>query len=139
MGQLIEVSPGEVCVKFTSPSEGKISFADLGITNDDLFLEGGFLRLKFDVEGIKELDYFAVPTIQLSYEENCSETHWQCDFNGETILDKMDNHGQSTVLLLSRKRLSELEHRHVNQLVVHGEFPQPVHLIAEESFINFFK
>lgn len=139
MGQLIEVNQGEVAVKFTSPTKGKITFADLGITDEQLVLEGGFLRLLFDMEGIGEHDYFAVPTIEVSYKENCKETHWQCDFNGETILDKMDHHGHSTVMLLDRKKISSLEHHHENKLIVHAEFPEKAHLVAADSYINFFK
>jgi len=139
MGQLIEVNQGEVNVKFTSPTKGKITFEELGLTDDQLVLDGGFLRLRFDLEGIGEHDYFAVPTVEVAYKENCAETHWQCDFNGETIVDKKDHHGHSTVLLLNRKKLSELEHRHENELVIHAEFPEAVHLKAADSYINFFK
>lgn len=139
MGQLIEINQGEVKVKFDSPTTGKISFKDLGINDDQLVLEGGFLRLTFDLEGIGEHQYFAVPTLEVSYKENCAETHWQCDFNGVTILDKVDHHGQSTVLLLDRKKMAELEHHHENTLVIHAEFPEKVHLLAEQSYINLFK
>ncbi len=139
MGQLIEVNQGEVVVKFTSPTPGKISFADLGIKDEDLVLDGGFLRLKFDMEGIGEHDYYAVPTIEVAYKENCAETHWQCDFNGETIVDKKDHHGNSTIMLMNRKKLSELEHHHENKLVVHAEFPEKVHIDTAKSSINLFK
>ena len=139
MGQLIEVNQGEVVVKFTSPTTGKISFSDLGIKDENLVLEGGFLRLKFDLEGIGEHDYFAVPTIEVAYKEKCAETHWQCDFNGETILDKKDHHGSSTVMLMNRKKLSELEHHHENKLIVHAEFPEKVQIDTANSSINFFK
>lgn len=139
MGQLIEINEGEVVVKFTSPTSGKISFEDLGLTTENLAFEGGFLRLVFDMEGIKEHHYFQVPTIEVTYKENMGETHWQCDFNGETILDKMDNHGNSTVVLLNRKKLSELEHHHENTLILHAEFPEGVHILADSSYINFFK
>ena len=87
MGQLIEVNEGEVLVKFTSPTAGKVTFKELGISNDQLVLEGGFLRLVFDLEGIGEHSYYAVPTVEVAYMENVGETHWQCDFNEETILD----------------------------------------------------
>lgn len=139
MGQLVEVNQGEIKIKFSSPTQGKISFKELGITNDQLGLKGGFLRLLFDFEGIGEHNYFAVPTIEISYKENCAETHWQCDFNEQTILDKSDHHGHSTVLLLDRKKISSLEHHHQNKLVVHAEFPEAVHLVAESSYVNFFK
>jgi hypothetical protein len=124
---------------FTSLTKGKITFKELGISDDQLVLGGGFLRLLCDMEGVSELDYFAVPTIEIAYKENCAETHWQCDFNGERILDKTDHHGHSTVLLLDRAELSQLEHRRENELIVHAEFPEKVHLVAENSFINFFK
>jgi len=139
MSQKVEVNQGEVAVKFTSPTKGKISFADLGIKDEQLVLDGGFLRLLFDMEGIGEHDYFAVPTIEVSYKENCKETHWQCEFNDETILDKMDHHGNSTVMLLDRKKLSSLEHHHENKLIVHAEFPEKAQLVAADSYINFFK
>jgi len=139
MGQLIEINQGEIVVKFTSPTKGKISFSDLGIKTDDLVFEGGFLRLVFDMEGIGEHSYFAMPTIEVGYKENMAETHWQCDFNGETILDKTNNHGNSTVILMNRKKLAELEHHHENTLILHAEFPKGVHIVAEDSFINFFK
>lgn len=139
MGQLIEVNQGEILVKFTSPTKGKITFKDLGIMDEQLVLNGGFLRLRFDLEGIGAHDYFAFPTIEVSYKENCAETHWKCEFNGETILDKMDHHGHSTVMLLAKKKLISLEHRHENELIVHAEFPEAAHLIAEDSYINFFK
>ena len=139
MGQLIEVNQGEVVVKFTSATSGKISFADLGIKDEDLVLDGGFLRLKFDMEGIGEHDYYAVPTIEVAYKENCAETHWQCDFNGETIVDKKDHHGNSTIMLMNRKKLSELEHHHENKLVIHAEFPEAVQIDTANSSINLFK
>jgi len=139
MGQLIELNQGEIKVKFDSPTRGKVTFKELGINDEQLILEGGFLRLSFDLEGIGEHHYFAVPTVEISYRENCAETHWQCDFNEETILDKVDHHGHSTVLLFNRKRLAELEHHHKNKLVIHAEFPEKVHLLAEDSYINLFK
>jgi len=139
MGQLVEINQGEIVVKFTSATAGKISFSDLGIKTDDLAFAGGFLRLVFDMEGIGEHSYFAMPTIEVAYKENMAETHWQCDFNGETILDKTDNHGNSTIILMNRKKLAELEHHHENTLILHAEFPEGVHIVAEESYINFFK
>jgi hypothetical protein len=139
MGQLIEINEGEVVVKFTEPVSGKVSFEDLGLTSENLSFDGGFLRLVFDMEGIGEHHYFQVPTIEVAYKENMGETHWQCDFNGETILDKMDNHGNNTVILLNRKKLSELEHHHENALILHAEFPEGVNILADKSYINFFK
>lgn len=139
MGQLIEVNQGEVIIKFKEPLAGKVSFATLGINKEDLKVENGFLRMVFDFEGIGEHHYFQVPTINFQYTEDVTETHWQCDFNDTTILDKTDHYGNSTVVLLDRKKIAELEHHHQNKLVVHAEFPAPVNLIPEQSYINFFK
>lgn len=139
MSQTIEVNQGEIIVRFNEPVIGKVSFADLGITDEQVKLDGGFLRLVFDLEGIGEHDYFAVPTIEVMYSDKCSETHWQCEFNDETILDKTDHYGNSTVILMDRKKLSSLEHHHENKLIVHAEFPQEINLLPAQSYINFFK
>jgi hypothetical protein len=138
MATQVEINPGEIQVKLNNPISGKVSFQELGISNDDLYLKGGLLRLVFNLKGIGEHSYFKVPTIEVSYEEEVGETRWVCEFNDETILDKKDHHGRSTVVLLNRNKISELEHRHENKLIVHAEFPTSVHLIAEKSFITLF-
>ena len=138
MSNVTEINKGEIKVKFTSPTKGKTTFADLGLKTEDLNLESGNLRLVFDMEGIGEHHYYQMPTIEIAYKENMGEIHWQCDFNDQIILDKLDHHGHSSVMLLNRKTISELEHHHQNALVVHGDFPEAVHIIAEDSYINFF-
>ena len=139
MSAKIELNQGEVKINFFSPISGKTSFKDLGLNDQDLVFESGFVSLVFDFEGIKDHDYYKVPLVEVSYKENMAEIHWQCDFNKETILDKTDNHGHSSIMLLNKKRLIELEQHHENKLIVHGEFPEGVHILAEDSFINFFK
>ena len=139
MSQKTQINQGEIFVKFETPTSGKLSFKDLGINEPTVLLEGGFLRMVFDFEGIGEHDYFKVPTIEVEYEEEVAETHWQCDFNGETILDKTDHHGHSTVILMDRKKIASLEHHHENKLILHAEFPQAVNLLTEKSHVNFFK
>jgi len=139
MAENIEINQGEVVIHFKSPVQGKVSFATLGVKSDDMNLKSGFLRVVFDFEGIGEHAYFQVPTINIAYADDVNETHWQCDFNGETILDKTDHYGNSTVILLSREKLSNLEHHHQNKLVLHAEFPKATAIIPEQSYINFFK
>lgn len=139
MSQQIELNPGEIKINFSSPTPGRISFKDLGLNDADLIFKSGLVRLVFDFEGIGEHQYYQAPKLEISYKENMAEIHWQCDFNDITILDKTDHHGHSSIILLNRNKLSELEHHHQNALVVHGEFPEPAHVLAEESFINFFK
>lgn len=66
------------------------------------------------------------------------ETHWQCDFNSETILDKHDHYGSSSVILLNRNKMDNLLNRHVNEFVLHAEFPQAVQLVPCKSSVHFF-
>ena len=139
MGQTIEINEGEVLVKFNSPTIGKKSFADLGITAEDVTLQGGFMRIAFELGGIGTHDFVAVPTIEITYKESMGETHWQCDFNGETLLDKLDHHGNATILLLRRKQLENLEQHHENKLILHAEFPESVHIDPDNSYVEFFK
>lgn len=139
MSTTVDINPGEIKLKFNTPDAGKLTFEDLGLKDEQLSLEGGLLRLVFDLEGIGEHHYYKVPTVEVSYLEEVGETHWICEFNGVAILDKMDHHGRSTVLLLNRKKISALEHHHENKLIVHAEFPQAVHLLAKDSYVNFFK
>ncbi len=139
MSQEVESNQGEVVVTFTSPTSGKVSFKELGISSEQVSLEGGFLRLVFNLNGIGEHAYYQVPTIEVAYYENCAETYWQCEFNETTILDKTDHHGHSTVLLLDRKKLESLEHRHENGMIVHAEFPIVAKINVEESYVHLFK
>ena len=135
----VEVAQGEIKVNFKEARSGKISFAELGIDKESKYLEGGLLRLVFDLEGIGKHNYYQIPTIEVAYEENMSETHWVCEFNGKTILDKLDNHGHSSLLLLNRKELMNLEQHHENKIIVHAEFPKAANLNLNNSYINFFK
>ncbi|TNE52778.1 MAG: hypothetical protein EP338_14160 [Bacteroidetes bacterium] len=138
MSQQVELNQGEIRLTFTSPEGGKLKFSELGLKDENLSLDGGLLRLVFDLDQVGDHRYYQVPTIEVAYREEMDETHWQCDFNGEMILDKTDHHGHSTVILLDRNKLVKLEQRHENRLVLHAEFPGPVHLLAEDSYIHFY-
>lgn len=138
MAQTVEINQGEIKIKFNEAIKGKTSLKELGIEDATISLENGLLRLVFEMEAIKEHQYFQVPTITIAYQEEVGETHWQCDFNGKTIVDKTDHHGRSTIILLNRKKLTELENRHENTLILHAEFPQNVHINTEETSINLF-
>jgi len=138
MGEIVEVNQGEVLVKFTKPVSGKVTFEELGLKDELLNVEGGFFRLVFDFGEIGEHHYYNMPTIQITYNKVVKETHWVCDFNRITILDKTDHYGRSTVMLLNRNKISRLEHHHENKLVVQAEFPEPVTIITKDSYINFF-
>lgn len=133
-----ELNPGEIKVVFEAPVSGAIAFSDMGIYEEDLKFAGGLIRMVFSFENIEENRFFKMPTFEISYTEEMSETHWQCDFNSETILDKHDHHGRKTVVLLNRNKMDSLLNRHVNEFVLHAEFPQEVQLIPDESTVHFF-
>ena len=137
MTQTIEVTTGEIKVKFNQAVKGKVTLAELGVSNEQL--DGGFLRLVFDMEGIGEHAYYAVPTIEVAYDQQVADSHWQCEFNGTTLIDKVDHFGNSTVILLDRKKLANLEQHHENVMILHAELPSEVNLDADNSYINFFK
>lgn len=139
MNNTTEINQGELIVKFNEPLTGKITLKDLGFSDDDLFFDGGMARIVFDLEGIGEHHYFQMPTVEFKYKENVNESYWNCEFNETKILDKTDHHGHTSILLLNRKQISELEHHHQNKLIIHAEFSEPVHLNADESYINLFK
>ena len=73
MSQTIEINQGEIVIAFDAPTTGKVTFKELGITNDQLVLEGGFLRLVFNLSGIGEHSYYQVPTaVEVAYQESCA-------------------------------------------------------------------
>lgn len=137
--EIVDINQGEIKINFNNPTTEKVSLADLGLSNEELHFESGHIRMVFDFENIDNLEYFSVPTLEFTYQEEMKETHWQCDFNNTTILDKHDHHGRSTVVLLNRKKMKDLEQRHENQLVLHAEFPKAVHVDPTKSFVNLFK
>lgn len=139
MDQTIQSGEGEVKILISETSKGKVSFSELGITSDQISVDGGFLRMVFDFGQFDANNFYAVPTVEIAYDKNVAETHWQCDFNGETILDKMDNHGNSTVMLLQRNKMAEKVQHHDNSLVVHGEFPASVNIDLINSYIQLVK
>lgn len=139
MNKSVQSSQGEVKVTITEEMKGKLSFRELGIEKDQLTVDGGFLRVVFDFGQFDPSNFYAVPTIEVAYDKNVEETHWQCDFNDEMILDKLDNHGNSTVVLLNRKKMDEQLHHHNNILVIHGEFPSAVNIDLENSYVHLVK
>jgi hypothetical protein len=136
---LVDINQGEVKVIFKEVIPGKVSFRRLGLSDFDLTFNSGLIRMVFEMEETNGNRSFChMPTIEVQYKEMMGETHWICEFNGKTILDKLDHQGRSTVMLMDRSKIVEEEHHHKNTLIMHAEFPQGVHLDAEASFIKFF-
>lgn len=139
MNTKAEVNPGEIKLIINEAVNGtKLFLSDFGLTSKELNLPDGNLRLVIEMNNLAENHFNTVPTIHLAYSEELKETHWQCDFNDELVLDKKDHHGQSTILLLNKTKLTSLIQRHENALVIHGDLPDSAHLIAETSYLLLF-
>jgi hypothetical protein len=138
MKDQVELNPGEIKLIFNESHRGKVYLADLGLIASDLSLESGNMRFVVEINNLTKVHFSAVPTIEFQYAENMSETHWQCDFNGETIADKLDHHGHATVILLNRNKIEDLVQRHENTLIVHADFPAPASIDPSKSYISLF-
>lgn len=136
---IAEVNPGEFHVKFEELVAGKLSLKDLGFSNENLQVEGGNLRIMLEFGNLDEMHFYKMPTIEIEYFEKIGESEWQLEFNEEVVLDKIDHSGHSTLLLINRKKLDALKHRHVNNMIIRADMPKAVHINAETSFINILE
>lgn len=134
---MITLNQGEIKLDVNVSQKGKLTFAELGLKSEDLFVEGGNLRLVLEIEQDKNIQFASHPTIELKYAEKMEETHWSVEFNGKTVLDKYDHSGNATLLLLKRDALSDIHH-HENRLIVHAQLTSGAHINTEESFITLF-
>lgn len=134
---MITLSQGEIKLDINVTQKGKLTFSELGLKPEQLFIEGGNLRLVLNIEQSKNIQFTSHPTIELKYAEKMEETHWSVEFNGATVLDKYDHSGNATLLLLKRDALSDIHH-HENQLIVHAQLTSGAHINIEESFITLF-
>lgn len=138
MKDQLEINNGEVKLTFNEAHSGKVYLSELGLKPTDMDLEAGLLRFVIDVQNLSDVHFAAVPTIEFGYTQEMGETHWQCEFNGEVISDKLDHHGHSTVILLKRNSLENLIQRHENTMIIHAEFPKPAMIDPEKSYIALF-
>ncbi|MCS7072969.1 MAG: hypothetical protein NZ108_00730 [Bacteroidia bacterium] len=139
MSIVTELNPGEIRFRFEALQAGKISFANLGLQDKDLVIKGGNLRIVFDFGALGDIHFFKSPTIEFHYHEKISESSWQAEFNGEVVSDKNDHSGSHTLILLNRNKLNELRHRHNNQLIIRGDLPQEVTLVAKDTYFNLLE
>jgi hypothetical protein len=138
MKDQLELNQGEIKLTFNESHKGKVYLSDLGLTKEELELPAGLMRFVIEVQNLDLVHFAAVPTVEFTYTEEMGETHWQCDFNGKMIADKLDHHGHSTVILLKRKGIEELIQRHENTMIVHAEFPKAAVIDPEKSYIALF-
>ncbi len=89
MSNQVELNPGEVKLIVNEAKQGKKLFLkDLGLHTEQLNLSDGNLRMVIEINNLDENHFGAVPTIHLTYTEDLGETLWQCEYNGEVVLDK---------------------------------------------------
>ncbi len=138
MKDQVELNPGEIKLTFNEGHSGKVYLSDLGLKPSDLNLESGNMRFVIEIKNLSDVHFSAVPSIEFQYTEEMTETHWVCEFNGETISDKLDHHGHATVILLNRKKIEELVQRHENTMIVHADFPAPATIDPSKSSISLF-
>jgi hypothetical protein len=139
-GITTDVQSGEIRIKFDEAVGGKMTLGEMGLTETNLHIDGGNLRLVIELgQTLANSHFFRMPTIEMHYHEKVGETAWQVEYNGEVVLEKIDHSGNATLLLLNRKKLDDLTHHHQNNLVIHGDFPQEVTLSSENSFLNILE
>lgn len=123
----LSVSDGQVKITMETPIFDEFTLKDLGL-NENYKVEGGNLRLKVELGYIKDINFYKMPKIEFNYTEKINESGWIVEFNGTNILEKTDHSGKATVLLLNRKKMNELVQRHENNLIIHGDFSEEVHI-----------
>lgn len=131
----LNLSEGQVKIVMDKPIFNKFTLKDAGLVEDTYKVEGGNLRLKIEMGYIQDVHFYKMPLIEFHYTEKIHESEWVVEFNGTNILEKKDHSGQATVLLLNRKKMSELVHRHQNNLVIHGDFSEVVYIKGESSLM----
>lgn len=130
----LSIKEGELKIVMEKPVKGNFTLKDAGFEGDSYTVEGGNLRLKIELGYIQDVHFFKMPVIELEYENNIDASEWVVEFNGENILESKDNSGFKTVLLLNRAKMEKLVQRHENNLIIHGDFSQEVHIKAGSRF-----
>lgn len=124
---------GQIRVDMKEAAFDKFSLEDAGM-RDPYEIEGGNLRIKIEMGYIQDYRLYKMPLIELNYTEKIGVSEWIVEFNGTNILEKTDNSGQATILLLNRKKMEELVQRHENTLIIHGDFSEVTHLTSDTFF-----
>jgi hypothetical protein len=143
----IQVDGGEILLRFDKLAPGKLSFADLGLSADDLKVTGGNLRLVFrfvrlgpGMTKTHETHLFKSPTIFLAYDKKLGESYWQLEVNGKVLKEITDPSGSNTLVLVDRNALSEAidlpTGTQYNDIILRGDLPAEVTLSATESYIH---
>jgi len=132
----VDITPGEIRITAVA---GRNALQSLGLSDEQLKIEGGNIRLVFELGNMEGQHFFKNPTIEIAYHEHLGESTWVAEFNGENILEKTDHAGNATLLLLQRGKLEALLHRHENILIIHGDLPAQIGLNAANTFFNLIE
>lgn len=130
----LQLTDGQVKITMNEATFDKFSLKDAGLEKETYLVEGGNLRIKIELGYIQDIHFYKMPIIEFNYTEKIHESEWIVEFNGTNILEKKDHSGQATILLLNRKKMRELVHRHENTLLIHGDFSEAVLIKNTSSF-----
>jgi hypothetical protein len=134
-----EIQPGEIRITFAEPKAGKITFTELGLNDQTFVAKGGLMRLMVEMGQFGNHRFYHNPTVGLAYQTKEGPSDWHVEFNGVNVTDKSDHGGLSTLIMLDRKKLESLVHRHENNLVVHGELGDDAKLDLRMCFIQLLE
>lgn len=123
---ILSLSEGQLKLTMKKPVSGAFALKEVGLSYEYYKVEGGNLRIKVEMGYIQEVNLYKMPVIEFEYSKKIGASEWIVEFNGVNILEKKDHSGQATVLLLNRKKMEELEQRHENILLIHGDFSEEV-------------
>lgn len=136
MAYIIDTEGGQALVKFEGDLvAGKTMLATLGFSDKDLYVAGGNLRFVIQFDGLGGHLYHN-PTFEIVYHEKVKETTWQVELNGHLLLEKADPSGNSTLLMLNRKKMEEALKARNNEIIVRSDMPLDVTLDAACSFFH---
>lgn len=135
----IDKSGGNITVHFQSLPFGKHTLGDLGLEESDLKIDGGNLRLEFAFGDLGGANVYKAPTFVITYDERIGESQWQCELNGELLMDKTDGSGSTTIMTLNRKECQGAMADGSNSLVLRADLPEVVTLSATKSTFHFLE
>lgn len=130
----LSVTDGQIKIVMQEAAFGKFTLTEAGFGEDTYEVEGGNLRIKIELGYIQDVNFYKMPILEFEYTEKISTSEWIVEFNGVNILEKKDHSGQATVLLLNRNKMKDLQQRHENILLIHGDFSEVVHLKSNSAF-----
>ena len=121
----LNLTEGQLKITMEKAVSNEFTLKDAGL-EEVYTVEGGNLRVKVELGYIKDVNFYKMPKIEFDYTGSIHESNWVVEFNGENILETKDHSGKATILLLNRKKMKELVHRHENNLLIHGNFSEEV-------------